>query len=102
MGIDDQLPLTFGRALRSAEYWLLLTAALAAGFGVSAWLTIPATMAGLLVSSLPKYVLHYGRAREVGAVAAFWYTITASLFNAAIAAVAATLAGRFTWWLWGL
>ena len=99
---DGHSPLKLGRALRSAEYWLLLTAALAAGFGVTAWLTISTTMAGLLLSSLPKYAPLYARARDAGVLFAYWSTVAASILTAGIAAIAATLLGHFIWWLWGL
>lgn len=99
---DGSAPLTFGRAFRSAEYWLLLTAALVAGFGVTAWLTIPATMAGLLLSSLPKYGPLYARARDAGVLSVYWSTVAATILNAAVAAIAATVLGRLTWRLWGL
>jgi hypothetical protein len=89
-------------AIRSPEFWLLFVAALAAGFGVSGWITIPATMAGLLISSLPKYVEIYPRARAVDASVAFWATVLASILTSAIASVATYALGRATWWLWGL
>jgi hypothetical protein len=89
-------------AIRSPEFWLLFVAALAAGFGVSGWITIPATMAGLLISSLPKYVAMYPRATAADAAVAFWATVLASILTAAIASVATYALGRATWWLWGL
>jgi hypothetical protein len=89
-------------AIRSPEFWLLFVAALSAGFGVSGWVTIPATTAGLLVSSLPKYVALYPRAIAVGAELAFWATVLASVLSAAVAGIAAHVLGRLTWWLWGL
>lgn len=98
----DDRPMTFRAALRSAEYWLLLVAALAAGFGVWAAITIPATMAGLLISSLPKYVPLHARAKSVGATSMFWATVLSSILISAAASIAAHALGRFTWWLWGL
>jgi hypothetical protein len=99
---DDDQPMTFLRALRAAEFWLMFVAAMAAGFGVSAAITVPATMAGLLNSSLPKYIPLHARAKAVGADAAFWATILASIMIAAVAAIAAHVLGRLTWWFWGL
>ncbi len=93
---------SFLAALKSAEFWLLLVAAMCAGFGVSGTITIPATTAGLLVSSLPKYGPLYPRAKAAGADAAFWATVLASILIAAAASIAAHLLGRLTWWLWGL
>lgn len=89
-------------AIRSPEFWLLFVAAMSAGFGVSGWVTIPATAAGLLISSLPKYVALYPRAIAVGAEMAFWATVLASILNAAVAGIATHVLGRLTWWLWGL
>lgn len=89
-------------ALKSAEFWLLLVAAMCAGFGVSGTITIPATMAGLLMSSLPKYGPLYPRANAVGADAAFWATVLASILIAAAASIAAHVLGRLTWWFWSL
>lgn len=93
---------TFLDALRSGEFWLLFAGALAAGFGVSAWITVPAVAAGLLISSLPKYAELFPRARAVGALAAFWLTVGGSICNAILAGLAATVAGRVISWLWGL
>ena len=66
------------------------------------WVTIPATIAGMLISSLPKYIAIYARAKAVGAVAEFWATVAASVLNAAVIGIAAFVLGRATWWLWGL
>jgi len=95
-------PMMFGAALRSAEYWLLIVAALAAGCGVSALITIPATLAGLLISSLPKYAPLHARAKATGALAVFWLTVLSSILISTTASVAAHVLGRFTSWLWGL
>lgn len=99
---NDDKPPTFLAALKAAEFWLLLVAAIAAGCGVSATITIPATMAGLLISSLPKYGALYPRAKAAGATAAFWMTIATSIALAAVTSIAAHAAGLMTWWLWGL
>ena len=88
-------------AFRSPEFWLLFVAAMAAGFGVSGWISVPGTIAGLLLSSLPKYLPLYPRAKAVGAVAAFWVTVLASVLNATIVGIATFLLGRAAWWLWG-
>jgi hypothetical protein len=53
---EDGKPLTVRRALRAAEFWLLLVAAMAAVFRVPWWVTVPLVMGGLSISSLPKYV----------------------------------------------
>jgi hypothetical protein len=99
---DDDRPLTFLRALRAAEFWLLLVTAIAAGCGVSAQITIPATIAGLLISSLPKYVPLRARAKAVGAERMFWATVLSSILIATVASIATFVLGRATWWLWGL
>lgn len=102
MPVDDDVSSTPRSALCAAEFWLLLVVALSAGFGMSAWITIPACMAGLLISSLPKYVPLYARAKAVGAEITFWATLLGSIATAAAASIAAHLLGRLTWWLWGL
>lgn len=102
MAKPDETPTTFRAALFAAEFWLLLVAALAAGFGVTALITVPAVMTGLLISSLPTYVPLYSRAKAVGALRTFWLTVAASILNAGLAAIAAHVLGRLTWWLWGL
>ena len=89
-------------AIRSPQFWLLFVAAMTAGFGVSGWISVPATIAGLLISSLPKYLPLYPRAKAVGAETAFWMTVLASIMNATTVGFAAFLLGRATWWLWGL
>lgn len=99
---DDDRPLTVRRALREPEFWLLLVAGVCGGFGVSGWVVVPACMAGLLISSLPKYGKLYPRARAVGAEVAFWATVTASVAIAGIAAGAAFGVGQLIWWLWGV
>ena len=89
-------------AIRSPQFWLLFVAAMTAGFGVSGWISVPATIAGLLISSLPKFLPLYPRATAVGAETAFWMTVLASIMNATTVGFAAFLLGRATWWLWGL
>ena len=98
----DATPTTFRDALRASEFWMLLITALSAGFGLSAAITIPACMAGLLISSLPKYAALHEPAKAAGASATFWATILASILIAAAASIAAHVLGRLTWWLWGL
>jgi hypothetical protein len=90
------------RDLLRSEFWLLLVGAACAGFGLSGWIVVPAVMAGLLISSLPKYGPLYPRAQEVGAEVPFWITVLSSVAIALAAATAAFAAGRFTWWLWGV
>ena len=99
---DHVPPFSARSALRSPEFWLLFVAAMAAGFGLSGWVTIPVTIAGLLISSLPKYLPLYPRAKTAGAVAEFWATVLASILNAQIVGIAVFLLGRATWWLWRL
>ena len=94
---NDVPPFGTRSAIRSPEFWLLFAAAMAAGFGLSGWISIPATIAGLLISSLPKYLPLYPRAKPVGAVAEFWATVLASILNAPIVGIAIFLLGRATW-----
>jgi hypothetical protein len=69
---EDGKPLTVWRALRAAEFWLLLVAAMAAVFRVPWWVTVPLVMVGLSISSMPKYLELWPRARAVGAELEWW------------------------------
>jgi hypothetical protein len=53
---DADERLTFRRALRAPEFWLLVTAALAAAGGLPWSVVVPLTLAGLSIASLTKYV----------------------------------------------
>ena len=64
---DDEKPLTFGRALRTPEFWLLLVTATGSMAGVRWRVIVPLTVAGLSISSLSKYIELWPRARDVGA-----------------------------------
>ena len=81
---------------------MLFAAAIAAGFGLSGRISILTTIAGLLISSLPKCLPLYPRAKAVGAVAAFWTTVLASVLNPTTVGFATCLLGLATWWLWSL
>ena len=63
---DDNKPMTVRRALRMPESWLLFVASIAACFGVAWWVVVPLAVAGLSISSLPKYVELWPRVRAVG------------------------------------
>jgi hypothetical protein len=54
-------------ALRAPEFWLLVAASLAAAGGVPWWIVLPLTLAGLSVTSLPKYVELWPRVRRARA-----------------------------------
>ena len=97
---DDAKPMTFGRALRSAEFWLLLVAAACSMSGLRWWVVVPLTVAGLSVSSLPKYIELWPRARDVGAAGAWWLTVGLSMLNSLAAAVGCVLLGHVTRWIW--
>ena len=99
-GDDPRKALTLRRALRSPEFWLLLAAALVSTFGVSGWIVLPLTTAGLSISSLPKYVDLWPRARAAGLEHEWWKTLTLSLLNNFAASCAAFLFGIFSRWLW--
>ena len=98
--MDDEQQPTFGRALRAPEFWLLVAAALSALAGVAWWVVVPLVMAGLSVSSLPKYIELWPRARGVGAEREWWKTVVLSLFNTLGAACAAFGLGVVVRWLW--
>ena len=97
---DDDTPLTFGRALRTPEFWLLLVAATCSMSGVRWWVVVPLTVTGLTISSLPKYIELWPRARDVGAVWAWWATVGLSALNSLAAAVGCVLLGHLTRWIW--
>jgi len=79
---DDQAkPFTLRRALRAPEFWLLVTASLAAAGGVRWWIAVPLTLAGLSLSSLPKYIELWPRARDIGAHGTWRTTVCLSMFN---------------------
>src|SRR5262245_62770237 len=82
--------LTFRRALRSSEYWLLVVTTLSAAFGVPWWIAMPLAIAGLSISSLPKYVEMWPRVRAVGAEWEGWKTVALSMFNNIATSCAAT------------
>ena len=97
---DDDNPMTFLRALRAPEFWLIATAAVVAMFGVAWWVVVPLTLAALNASTLPKYIELWPRARDAGAERAWWTTVGLSMFNNLAASCGALLAGLVTRWLW--
>ena len=92
--------MTFRRAVRAPEFWLLVVATLAAAGGLGAWIVLPLTVAGLSISSLPKYIALWPRARAAGAVRVWWQTVALSLLNALATAGAAYVLGCGIGWLW--
>jgi hypothetical protein len=97
---DDEKALTFRRALRSPEYWLLLVAALAGCLGVAWWIAVPLATAGLSISSLPKYVELWPRVQRAGAEWEGWKTVALSMFNNIVASCGGFLLGVLSHWLW--
>jgi len=93
--------LTFRRALRAPEFWLLVTASLAATGGVQAWVAVPLTLAGLSITSLPKYAALWPRARRAGAERAWLIIVSLSMFNNLATACAAFLLGTAIRWFSG-
>ena len=53
--IEDGTPLTFRRALRASEFWLLLVTSAGGAFGGAWWVFVPLCVVGLSISALPKY-----------------------------------------------
>jgi hypothetical protein len=98
--MDDDKPLTLWRALRSAEFWLLLVGCIAAMARLSVWVVVPLLVAGLSISSLPKYIALWPRARAVGAERVWWQTVALSVFNNVGASCAAFVFGVAARWLW--
>jgi len=97
---DDDKAMTFRRALRAPEFWLLLVAASAACFGVTWWVVVPLTTAGLSISSLPKYIELWPRVQAAGAEWEGWKTIALSTFNSIAASCAAFVLGVVIRWVW--
>ena len=68
--------------------------------GVRWWVVVPLTVAGLTISSLPKYIELWPRARDVGAAWAWWTTVGLSTLNSLAAAIGCVLVGHLTRWIW--
>jgi hypothetical protein len=98
--VSEEEQETLRRWWRAPEYWLLVAAMFVSMVGVAWWIVVPLTMAGLSVSSLPKYIGLWPRAERVGAQAEWWKTVGLSTFNSFAAAVAAFLLGNVLRWLW--
>ena len=88
------------RFCRSLEYWLFVVAALASMFGLAWRIAVPLTVAGLSISSLPKYIELWPRAEAVGAEGEWWKTVLLSTFNNLAAACGAFVLGKLIYWLW--
>lgn len=100
MDDDDATRMRGLRTLRAPEFWLLLVATSAAALGLSAWLVIPLTIAGLSISSLPKYVELRPRVRKAGVEREGYITIALSLLNNFATSCAAFVLGILARWLW--
>ncbi len=78
----------------SVEYQLLVLCA-ACGFGaVSGLLVVPVGTAGLLLSSIPKYLVFWHRAKEVDRLGAVKSSMALSVLNAFVTVAAAYGLGR--------
>jgi hypothetical protein len=86
--------------MRAPEFWLLLVAALSATLGLPWWIVVPLATAGLSISSLPKYVELWPRARAVGAEWEWWKTVALSMFNNIATSCGAFVVGILSRWLW--
>ena len=91
-----------GGAWRAPEFWLLFTAAVCGAFGLSWWIVIPLTVAGLSISSLPKYIELWPRAQAAGATHQWLATVGLSMLNSLGAALAAFAVGCAVGWFWGV
>jgi hypothetical protein len=85
---------------RAAEFWLLLAAAFVSMLSVTVWIVIPLTLAGLSISSLPKYIELWPRAERVGAQGEWWKKVALSALNSLADAVAAFVLGNLARWVW--
>jgi hypothetical protein len=98
--MDDGEVMTFRRALRAPEFWLLMVTALAGCFGVAWWVALPLATAGLSISSLPKYIAMWPRVRAAGAEWEWWKTVGLSMLNNVGGACAGLLVGVVSRWMW--
>lgn len=89
-------------AWRAPEFWLLLTAAVCGAAGMSWAIAIPLTVAGLSISSLPRYIDLWPRAEAAGATRQWIATVGLSMLNSLGAALAAFALGCAAGWFWGL
>ena len=87
------------RAFRAPEFWLLMVAGVCALGGVTWWVVISTTFAGLSISSLPKYIELWPRACEAGVQREWWITVGQSALISLTAATGACVAGIVTHWL---
>ena len=97
---EAEQPPTVRRARREPEFWLLLVTVLACVASLRWWIALPLAVAGLSISSLPKYVALWPRARDVGAEAEWWKTIGLSTLNCLGASTGAHVTGRVIGWVW--
>lgn len=84
-----QRPEALPRALVSPEFWLLGATAAAGSFGVAWWVAVPLCVAGLSISSLPKYVRLWPKAFDLGAEVVLWRTVGLSALGTVAASGAA-------------
>ncbi len=98
---DDGKPFGFWRALGNAEFWLLLVTALSGALGLMWWVSVPLCVAGISISSLPKYVTLWPRARETGSELEWWKTVGLSMMNALAASSAVFVFGMAARWFAG-
>ena len=101
MADDEEQPPTFWRAIKMPEFRMLLVTSGAGAAGGAWWVFIPLCVAGLSISSLPKYISLWPRAREVGADWKWWETVGLSTFNSVGAASGAYMVGIASRWLFG-
>lgn len=101
----DEPKLTFRRALRSPEFWLLMVTCAAPIINVR-WgaIAVPFCIVGLEISSLPKYLALRSRCEALGprAMREWYKTVWLSLLNSTGASCAAYVFGFVAKWLWGL
>lgn len=73
----------------SVEYLLLFLCAVCGLGAVSGLVVVPVGIAGLLVSSLPKYMVFWQRGKDVGKLGAVTFSMALSVLNAVVAVAAA-------------
>ena len=91
---EELRPDRYWRQIRAPEFWLLFAVVLAALLEIAWWITLPLAIAGLAVSTLPKFSAHWLRARAVGAERDWWKRVAHWFLRSVGASIAAFALGH--------
>jgi hypothetical protein len=97
---DDDRPPTAWRALRAPEFWLLLVGCIAAAAGVGAMVVVPLIVAGLTISSLPKYMTLWPCGKRAVVEGPWWRTVALSMLNTLAVGCVDFVPGTVARWQW--